>query len=429
MLNSIADFLCRHRFPLCTEKREIVDALLSDMRSGLASRPADEDMAKTWLLPPPNPPKNKNVIVIDAGGTNFRTCLVSFDGSGTPSISDFRKSAMPGTERELSRAEFFAKIADSVDYLKNRADRIGFCFSYSMTITPDGDGIANSFSKEIKAAEVVGVPIGKTLLEELNSRGWNTVGRIVLLNDTVAALLAGAAVENSGRRYSSHVGFILGTGMNGAYIQPKARFADREIERQIVVCESGKFSNFRKSDFDEILDEKSQHRGEYRLEKCCSGAYLGPLSLEVLKTAAKDGIFSDSTAKSILSLNELSLIDASGFLISPLNEKNILYKCSDSDESDTEKIHEILDALVDRSAWYAANILAACVIQSGGGSDSCSPVCILCNGSTFYKTHKMRPRIEGYLERLLWQERGLSYEIASKDDDITLGTAIAALSK
>ena len=137
---------------------------------------------------------------------------------------------MPGLERELSKAEFFDAIADKIEYLKNRADRIGFCFSYSMIITREGDGIPNSLSKEIKASEVVGVPVGATLRQVLEKRGWNTISHIALLNDTVAALLAGAAGNNG--TYSSYIGFILGTGMNGAYIQP----AFGGEKKQIVVC-------------------------------------------------------------------------------------------------------------------------------------------------------------------------------------------------
>ena len=57
-----------------------------------------------------------------------------------------------------------------------------------------------------------------------------------MLNDTVAALLAGHAIAPVGKKYSSYIGLILGTGLNAAYIQP----AREGIAKQIVVCESGK---------------------------------------------------------------------------------------------------------------------------------------------------------------------------------------------
>ncbi len=386
------------------------------MQAKLSGKKAWQDMNRTWLLPPENPPKNRQVIVIDAGGSNFRSCLVTFDADGRPSISDFKKCVMPGVEKRLSRAAFFDAIADNIDYLKNKADCIGFCFSYSMTITRDGDGIPNSFSKEIKADEVVGIPVGANVCAVLEKRGWNKIRHIALLNDTVAALLAGAA-GNDDKRYSSFIGFILGTGMNGAYIQP----ACGGESRQIVVCENGKFGDFARSDFDLALDKKSQHPGEYQLEKCCSGGYLGPLGWEVLQAVAKEHLVSKDCAAALSRLHDLSLIEMDGFLHAPESKENVIACCC-RDENDRGLLVEILDALVERCAGYGASILAACLEQGEEGKDE--PVCILCNGTTFYKTYRLRERIESYLSQYA---AGIRYEIVSKENDITIGTAIAGL--
>ena len=73
----------------------------------------------------------------------------------------------------------------------------------------------------LQTTKVVGSEVGKCLKEELQNNGWNTIKRITLCNDTVAALLAGAACATEGDRFSSYIGYILGTGMNAAYIQPE----------------------------------------------------------------------------------------------------------------------------------------------------------------------------------------------------------------
>lgn len=425
MTEIVSSFLTRHHFSVNPADYNIISLLRDDMNAKLGGDMTRwQDMTHTWLLPPANPPKNECVIVIDAGGTNFRSCLVSFDADGVPSISDFKKGVMPGVAKELSKAEFFDAIADNIDYLKNKADRIGFCFSYSMTITKDGDGIPNSFSKEVKAREVVGVPVGATLCAVLEKRGWNKIRHIALLNDTVAALLAGAA-GNGGKSYSSYIGFILGTGMNGAYIQP----ALNGENAQIVVCENGKFGSFDRSDFDVSLDKKSQHPGEYELEKCCSGGYLGPLGLEALHAVAEDGIVSADCAAALRNLHELSLIELDGFLHAHA-EKNaakekasVIGSCC-TDEKDAQVLFEVLDALVERCAGYAASILAACAEQSGAGKDE--PICMLCNGTTFFKTYRLQERIEDYLSSYLAPQK-IRYEIVSKEDDITIGTATAGL--
>ena len=77
------------------------------------------------------------------------------------------------------------------------------------------DGRLLKWTKEMKAPEVIGRFIGKGLLEALGRGGAGK--SVVLLNDTVATLLAGKAADK--KRYGSYVGFILGTGTNIAYLE------------------------------------------------------------------------------------------------------------------------------------------------------------------------------------------------------------------
>ena len=193
MNERVSAFLSKHNFVQHIDIDSFSKAILSDMKNGLYGQKADEDMILTWTNPPEKRITGKTVIVIDAGGTNFRSCLVTFDENGVPSISEMEKTSMPGIEKELSFTEFFDQFAKNLEHLKNKADSIRFCFSYPTEIQKDGDGVLLGFSKEVKAPEVVGKPVGKSLSDALVAHGWNRPKRISLLNDTVAALLAGAA--------------------------------------------------------------------------------------------------------------------------------------------------------------------------------------------------------------------------------------------
>ena len=423
----VSSFLLRHNFNAKIDVDACVQSILYDMDLGLFKKgrkeKSGEDMIRTWMLPPEKAPKGQKIIVIDAGGTNFRSCLVSFDENGNASISDFKKTCMPGVERELSKVEFFNQFADNIDYLKNKADKIGFCFSYPMEITKDGDGITLGFSKEVKAPEVVGVPVGKTLVSVLESRGWNKISRITLLNDTVAALLAGRACARNGAEYSSYIGFILGTGMNAAYIQPAAEKNGESIEKQIVVCESGKCDKIGRSDFDLAVDKKTNGPGQFILEKCCSGAYLGKMGFELITTAAKEGLFSDETAKRVSALQDLTLIEMNMFLHAPFEAGTVADLCAD--ERDRKIVWELFDAAVERCAGYATAILGANAVQTGEGKNPLHPVAILCNGTTYAKTYNLRLRVESALYEYLTKKRGIFYEIVTAENDITLGTAVA----
>ncbi|MCI1208705.1 MAG: hexokinase [Treponema sp.] len=428
MNNAVSAFFARHDFCLHVDINTIVDALLYDMNNGLRGEKSDEDMIRTWMNPPSKQVANRDVIVIDAGGTNFRSCLVKFDSHGKPSIAFMEKTVMPGVEKELPREAFFDQIAENLEHLKNKSASIGFCFSYPMEITDDGDAVLIGFSKEVKAPEVVGCRIGKSLSDALVKHGWKRPERITLLNDTVAALLAGAAQPETGNKFSSYIGLILGTGMNTAYIQPDIPEV-KGFKQQIVVCESGKFSQVNRSDFDKALDGRTVLPGTFLMEKICSGGYLGPQSLEVLQGAARDGLFSGKCAEKILGLEKLTLIEMDEFLHRPYNTNAVIGAiCAETGTpEDYDRIYQILDAIVERSARYTAAILSAAVIQSGKGTSGAEPVCIMCNGTTFHKTHGIKSRVYAYLDEILTRRRGLYFKMTAVENDITLGAAVAGL--
>lgn len=428
MNTTVSSFLMKHNFVNHIDVLSLAQGILDDMKRGLKKQKSDQDMIRTFCNPPEKTAKNESVIVIDAGGTNFRSCLVTFDQEGQPQISEMEKTRMPGVERELSRKEFFEQFAVNLEHLKNKADRIGFCFSYPMEIQENGDGILLGFSKEVKAPEVVGCKVGECLKEALAAHGWNSIKRITMCNDTVSALLAGAACAGDTHRYSSYIGYILGTGMNAAYLQPDCDCCG--IQKQIVVCESGKFRSVNRSDFDIEFDKTTVKPGSFFLEKQCSGAYLGPLSTIILQTAAKEGLFSEATNKALLALAEpLTLIEMDKFLHGPFNRDCILGKiaCENASEKDLDIMYQLLDAVVERSARCSAAILTACAIQTGAGKNAAKPISILCNGTTFYKTWMVRERTAAYLDEILTNKLGIHWEIVSADNDITLGTAIAGL--
>lgn len=433
-------FLGRHNFAVGgPDVNSAIRSMMYDMEEGLIRDPSNPpgqgpslDMIPTWAAPPESSPKNKSVIVIDAGGTNFRSCLVTFDASGIPTISDMQKTAMPATDREYGKKEFFDTIASYLDHLKNKATHIGFCFSYAMTITPEGDGKVIVFSKEIKAKEVIGSHVGASLSEALVARGWNKPEKIILLNDTTAALLAGASSATNGKMYDSYVGFILGTGMNAAYIESgkiaKIPASIKAPAAQIVVCESGKSNKIARSEFDEAFDRTTNTPGLYGFEKMCSGAYLGPVSRLALVKAAEEGLFSASVASDLAKLDVLELKDMDQFFYGPYRTDTKLGAIlAKGTEDDRETAFRLLDAFVERAARLAAANLAAAVIKSGKGSNPAKPVSLLCEGTTFIRTHNLRERVVGYLNQVLTEERGLSYEIVTMDNAVTLGSAIAGL--
>ena len=136
---------------------------IEEMVNGLEGRQSSLKMFPTFIEFKKKIPKNKPVIVLDAGGTNLRSAVFYFDADKKPAITKYRQTLMPGLKNEVSREEFFNTIADSISDILNESENIGFVFSYPIEIFPNKDGKLIWFTKEIKAKEVEGQFIGENL--------------------------------------------------------------------------------------------------------------------------------------------------------------------------------------------------------------------------------------------------------------------------
>ena len=404
----------------------LLEGFLSEMRKGLDGGDSSLEMIPSYVGTGGQVPASRPVAVIDAGGTNLRIGIARFDESGVPVFSDFIRQPMPGRDREVSAREFYAVLAGALEPLKEHFENIGFCFSYPAEILPDLDGRLLHWTKEIKIPELVGRRIGAGLVQALEERGVSGT-KVVVLNDTVAALLAGLA---HGQRFgaSSYIGFILGTGTNTAYVERNENIGKLgglpPGGSQVVNVESGGFAAFDRGPFDRSLDEQSEDPGSHIFEKAISGAYLGPLALEVMQALADEEVFSPAAAVALSLMKELPTAHISN-LAEGGEDTGVLESEAFSD-ADREVMKTVFVAVVDRAALLTAVNLAAAVVKSGEGKDPEHPVCINIDGTTYYKTHRLEERVRGYLDALL-APRGLHVRRVRVDDAPAVGAAIAGL--
>ena len=200
------------------DARACCDDFLAEMTRGLDGQPSSLAMIPTYIETAREVPRGQTVIALDAGGTNLRVAAVTFDESGKAVVEDLARHRMPGIDAEIGKEEFFRTLAGHVRPLSSRAERIGFCFSYPAEMQPDKDGKLIHFTKEVKARGVDGQLIGGNLAQALEASGAPRPRKVVLLNDTVATLLAG---RNSipGRRFDDFIGIVCGTGFNASYVE------------------------------------------------------------------------------------------------------------------------------------------------------------------------------------------------------------------
>lgn len=448
----VEDFLDRHSLnPDGIGMEGLCDYFIREMEKGLAGQKSSLPMIPSYCSPDVSPKAGEKVIVIDAGGTNLRTCLVEFDPSLKPIVHDFRRTRMPGFDREICAREFFGVFADEVERLVEQSDRIAFCFSYAATILPDHDGVPIGFSKEIKAPEVIGMRLGENLLAELARRGHDVSSKkVIILNDTVTTLLA-ALAHNTEGRYDGCIGFILGTGTNTAYIERNSRIQKLPeghdmVGSQIINVESGCL-DICLGDIDRRFLESTVNPKAYNFEKMISGAYLGPLGRYVIAAAVEEGLFSNGFASRFGELcpqGSLETKDISCFLESQdspsdfpcdggansydcgFSQDNVLVKCCDGGEEDSDILCELLTAFISRAAKLTAVNLSAAVLMTGFGKDPDHPVLINADGTTFYKTAYLRSFTQEYLDAFLSQ-KGRYAEFTRIEDSPIIGCAIGGL--
>ena len=421
------------------------EIFLEEMKAGLGSSKSSLMMIPTYISMEKELPLNERVIAIDAGGTNLRVASIYFDSGKKPVVEDFKIYPMPGTKGEISKEDFFDNIAGYLEPVLDKSSKISFCFSYPAEILPNKDGRLIKFSKEVKAKEVEGELIGDNLLKAIRKRGFTDPKSIILLNDTVATLLAGKASAPD-RVFDAYMGFILGTGTNTCYIEKNSniekvpQISSREGSMLINV-ESGDYGEAPRGEIDLEMDAATVNPGNFCFEKAISGAYQGLLAFTVIKRAVKEGLFSEGFAKAFAEVKELSSKGIDDFLFYPY-DGNVLAGCCksvlghtsaevcptfDSGDADRLTLYYMIDGIIERAARFVAFNLTACIMKTGKGTNPCAPVCITADGSTFYKSKLFRNKLDYYIRTFMNDTMGLFCEFVKVENGTLMGTAIAGL--
>lgn len=403
---------------------------IKDMENGLEGNTSSLKMIPTYITIDREIPLEEPVIVMDAGGTNFRVAVAYFDKNKKVVIEDYNNYPMPGTNGEIPKEEFFTTMVNYLKPVLNKSNKIGFCFSYATEVLPNKDGKLIQFSKEVRVTDLIGEKIGENLLKTIKDMGYEGDKEIVLFNDTVATLLGGKA-SYLDRVFDGYIGFILGTGTNTAYIEDnsnikKSKDISSKKGSMIINVESGGYEFKDRGDIDLEFDSSTKDPGQYTFEKMISGRYQGGILLETVKKAAQEGLFSKNFTDKILKLDDLTTIEMNDFLFYPYSGNVLADMCGDN-EDDRLTLFYIIDAIVERAAKLVAINIASVVQKSGRGKNPAKPVCITADGSTFYKSKLLRNKIEYYVKDYLENQKELYCEFVKADNVTLVGTAIAGL--
>ena len=114
MNNKVLAFINSHKMnPQDINPAVCGKAVCEHMLSGLNGKVIDMPMIRTYLTADGDVPKGINAIVIDAGGTNFRSGLATFTDDGC-SITNLAVSEMPGKTEPIGWDAFISFLVDRI---------------------------------------------------------------------------------------------------------------------------------------------------------------------------------------------------------------------------------------------------------------------------------------------------------------------------
>jgi hexokinase len=404
---------------------ETTQTFIQEMVRGLNQFSQPLLMIPTYISTEGKIPVNEKIIVMDAGGTNLRIGVVHFNEQKKAVIDYFKKHPMPGSQKPLTRVEFIDLLVAYLEPIMDVSEKVGFCFSFPTDILPNKDGKLIHFNKEITISDTDNMVLGETINQALVARGY-APKKFVIINDTVATMLGGIA-ESGTREYDDYIGFILGTGTNTCYIENcsevlKVPEITQMPGKMAINMESGGFDHIQQGEFEKQVDHASANVGDHIFEKMISGAYLHQTASATVAKAVEDGLFSITFAEAFEKNPAFTMKEISEFTEDPHGENPLAQMCG---EGDAETLYQILDCLFDRVAKLVTVNLAGIIIKQGKGREPSHPVCISAEGTTFYKSILLRPKLDAYIREFLNEKHHAYCEFVKTEDSTLIGAAVA----
>jgi len=400
----------KNEFRLKTSQlKEIALNLEDKINNGLKNDNTEVKSIPTYIHPLSCGAEGQ-AVVLDWGGTNYRAAVINFAGG----IANITPKKAGGTELSATTTKGFSlddllvKQSEFVNEIElpDKAP-IGYCFSYPAECLPNGDAELIKWTKGLDIKEMIGNPVGKPLLDQLNKSGKAEFTGIKVINDTVASLFAGLTDPD----FDAYIGLIVGTGTNmAAFVNadriPKIDSALNWQGLTPVNLESGNFNPPHLTKYDDLVNEKSDNKGSQRFEKAVSGMYIGQILREVFP---EDGFDETTDGKALTDI------------------------INNSDEHKKRHV-KVAIAIYKRSAKLVASSLAGLIDLLATHDKSIRKVRITAEGSLFWSEvsgcKDYNKIVKSTLKELLSEmgHKKIKVNIANIESANMIGSGIAALS-
>ncbi|CAJ0961565.1 unnamed protein product, partial [Mesorhabditis belari] len=313
---SLESVMAEFRLSNNTLKR-MMHHMSDDMDRGLEGGLSKSTIAMLPSFVPemPDGSERGKFVAMDLGGTNLRVMIMEIEPGEEMRCKQFN-TRMPNWAQHGTGQQLFDFIAKALaDFLIEKGvDQdglpVGFTFSYPCDQTSLRSATLLRWTKGVTATGCVGRDVVQMLEEAIKRDGRINVEIMALINDTVGTMVA-AAYQNKGQQCD--VGVIIGTGTNASYMEHTknihygvAKATEPYPYKQMIIdTEWGGFGDRGEADYifteyDRIIDRRSDHPGVNSLDKLIAGMCMGELVRLVLEKLTRHKVLFDGMGSETL---------------------------------------------------------------------------------------------------------------------------------
>lgn len=441
-------------YPGAQDLQACYNAFLEELRTGLKAHREDPNsfdpmrcslmMLDSCVDTIPSGRERGIFYAVDFGGTNIRAIRCSLDGKGACSMTaikhNMRTDNLEGMPKGLLDAKapaslLFDDIAGVVYNLMEREGDlkkdipVGFTFSFGTNQKSLKCATLTGWTKDFETGmatndPVVGRDVG-ALLDNAFARKGMRARVVAVLNDTVGALLSGNYCKTPDQP-PCLVGVILGTGVNGAYVQPDAK--TYAYQGLVMNTECGGFNKgMCFTDIDDEIDFLSTAPGRQRFEKMVSGMYLPEivrlLIVRVFMSQAPDAAWVPNTLTgegcgAILN-------DACAPFTTTASVFQDLWDWNPPTEA-LPVLQQLVRAVFTRSAAISAALIAGMCKATGRLQPAMGGLTVGLDGSLYVLNESYQREVRHYLEVVLGKRTADLIRTVIARDGSGMGAAILA---
>lgn len=417
-------------FTISTQQLEnLIELFLYDMREGLAQRHSSLAMLPSYLSKPSGQ-ENGIFLALDFGGTNVRALKINLQGNGKYQVLERQDAPLVSADDSYNYIASTATAEQLFDFLaaklaalatENNQYVLGHAFSFPCRMANIEHAELLYWTKELATSGVVGKNIVELLNEAFVRQGIRNIKAAAILNDSISALLAAAYKDTR-----TDIGSICGTGHNTCYLEPSYTQTDY-AKPMYMNMESGNFDKVPQNRYDEILDKNSDRPGAGRLEKMCSGRYIGELFRLACYDLIDTGVLPQSTisltSAAITGKDMASLLADSSHNLQVINTWLPQLGWTQSRQEERMYLQKLATLIVHRSARLVAATYAATLRHID--PDFSRQHVIAIDGSLYEKMPDYAGKITETLYELLGKDADKIHCKLSKDGS-GVGAAVAA---